>query len=80
MYMTANNEHLMTMCEMLRAYSVPHEVKPVARLARVLHRRAIHLRNTGKSYYVGKARTMQQDASDLLDYAREIKLRHTLNI
>lgn len=79
MFTTANNEHLMTMAEMLRAYSVPHEVKPVARLARVLHRRAIQLRNTGQAYYVGKARMMQRDASDLLDYAREIKLRHTVN-
>ena len=75
MYMTANNEHMMTIREMLRAYGVPHEVMPVARLARILHRRSIHLRNTGQKYYVGKAIMMQRDASDLLTYAREMKLR-----
>ncbi len=79
MFMTANNLDMLTMGEMLRAYGVPHEVQPVARLARVLHRRAIHLRNTRQSYYVGKSRMMQRDASDLLEYARELKLRHTVN-
>jgi hypothetical protein len=79
MHMNANQEQMMTMREMLSAYGIPHEVKSVARLARTLHRRAIHLRNTHQSFYVGKARLMQRDASDLLDYARELKLRHAVN-
>lgn len=79
MYPTSAQVEQQTMALLLAAWGVKHEVQPVARLARVMHRTAIRYRNTGLARWVAESRCMQRDASDLLDYARELKLRHTVN-
>lgn len=74
-FLTSNQEDQLSMSRLLAAWNVKHEVAPVARLARVMHRTAIRYRNTGLARWVAEGRCMQRDASDLLDYARELKLR-----
>lgn len=74
--MSSNEHHLLTISQTLAAWDVPHEVGPVARLARTLHRAAIRYRNTGQPRWIAESRCMQRDASDLLTYARELRNRN----
>lgn len=78
-HLTDGQRYVNSMSQLLAAWGVRHEVQPVARLARVMHRTAIRRRNTGLPRWIAESRCMQRDASDLLDYARELKLRHTVN-
>lgn len=64
-----------TMNELLKAWGVPHEVAPVARLARVLHRHATRIERKYRFYNPADVKRMKFDASDLLTYARELKSR-----
>jgi len=80
MFTTSGNHQVQSMRELIAAWGVKHEVSPIARLARVMHRTAIRYRKTGQARWIAEGRCMQRDASDLLDYARELKLRHTINV
>lgn len=69
----------MTLKELLASWDVNGtDIKAVVKLARLLSREAVRYSKSSVPRAWDRARQCRNDASDLLDYARELKLRHVV--
>lgn len=70
----------MTMRELLASWDVNGtDLRAVVRLARLLSREAVRYSKSSVPRAWSRARDCRNDASDLIDYARELRARNVTN-